>query len=222
MRLLSHILQVLHVCTHQHAPQQQEVRVNWILHWHVQRQHAWMNSWTGCKNAPRQRSSEYLLLYPRDRSDLWPFFLCSPPERYSQWLQTGYCPAKREAAKWCHHPRKRRRVGRSNLQYLVVFLKVFVVFVVRLGKLVDVDPKPSDFLFDLPHTNASARLYDLNGKHGRGSLSLRAYLLLLSAHLCGGQAVSFGQHRHYIDFSMQGLHALHVQRSEAATHTSVR
>lgn len=98
MCLLSHILQVLHVCTHQHAPQQQEVRVNRILHWHVQRQHACMNSWTGCKNTPRKMSSEYLLLYPRDKSDLWPFVLCSPPERYSQWLQTGFCPAKREAA----------------------------------------------------------------------------------------------------------------------------
>lgn len=46
-------------------------------------------------------------------------------------------------------------------------------------------------------------------------------LLLLYGHLRRCHAVSFGQHRNYIDFSMQGLHTLHVQRSEAATHTNM-
>ena len=32
VRLLSHVLQVLHVRPHQHVPQQQEVRVSRVLH----------------------------------------------------------------------------------------------------------------------------------------------------------------------------------------------
>lgn len=49
MRLLCHILQVLHVRPHQHVPQQQGVRVKWILHWHTRRQQARMSSWIGCE-----------------------------------------------------------------------------------------------------------------------------------------------------------------------------
>lgn len=57
MCLLCHFLQVLHVCPHQHVPQQQEVRVNRILHWHMQpqqqqQQHACMISWTRRENTP--------------------------------------------------------------------------------------------------------------------------------------------------------------------------
>lgn len=36
VRLLRHLLQVLHVSPHQHVPQQQEVRVERVLHWQVQ------------------------------------------------------------------------------------------------------------------------------------------------------------------------------------------
>lgn len=38
VRLLHHFLQVLHVCPHQHVPQQQEVRVSRVLHWQMQQQ----------------------------------------------------------------------------------------------------------------------------------------------------------------------------------------
>lgn len=54
------------------------------------------------------------------------------------------------------------------------------------------------------------------------SLIFLTNLLLLHGHLRRCHAVSFGQHRNYIDFSMQGLHTLHVQRSEAAAHTNMR
>lgn len=36
VRLLRYLLQVLHVCPHQHVPQQQEVRVERVFHLQVQ------------------------------------------------------------------------------------------------------------------------------------------------------------------------------------------
>lgn len=33
VRLPRHVLQILHVCPHQHVPQQQEVGVRRVLHW---------------------------------------------------------------------------------------------------------------------------------------------------------------------------------------------
>lgn len=39
----------------------------------------------------------------------------------------------------------------TNLEYLVLFLKVFVLIRVTLGKLVDVDPELLDLLSDLEY-----------------------------------------------------------------------
>ena len=41
-----------------------------------------------------------------------------------------------------------------------------------------------------------------------------SHLFFLSADLRMCQAVSFGQHWNYVDFFMQGLHKLHIQRSK--------
>lgn len=47
--------------------------------------------------------------------------------------------------------RKKRMSQSTNLEYLVLFLKVFVLIRVTLGKLVDVDPELLDLLSDLEH-----------------------------------------------------------------------
>lgn len=47
-----------------------------------------------------------------------------------------------------------------------------------------------------------------------------SHLQLLSADFCLCQAVSFGQYGNYIDFFMQGLHTLHIQRSKTE-HTCI-
>lgn len=143
----------------------------------------------------------------------------------------GYCSAERWGGKkitTIHGKRDkatflklRSSVRRTDLQYLVLSLKVFFFIGITLRKLVDVDPKLLDFLFDLQHISTSAQLCDFVNKILYIHIYFRLYLLLLSAHLCWRQAVSFGQHRNYIDFFMQGLHALHVQRSETATHAQV-
>lgn len=110
-----------------------------------------------------------------------------------------------------------------NLQHLVMHPNFFMVFGVTLRKFIDFDPKLLDFPFDLSHTNTSGQLFDIKGKMTKcGSPSyFWPYLLLLYGHLRRCHAVSFGQHRNYIDFSLQGHHTLHVQRSEAATHTNM-
>lgn len=52
----------------------------------------------------------------------------------------------------------------TNLQYLVLSLKVFFFIGVTLRKLVDVDPELLDFLFDLQHTTTSLQLHDIISK----------------------------------------------------------
>lgn len=217
--VLCYFLQVLHVCHHQHVPQQQEVRVKRILHWHMKRQQACMNSWTGHPKRRRQSLWQYLLLHPRDRSDPWPFVLYSRPERRSRWLQTGYCPAERRGMTTARRRgdafKASEERGKMDLHYLVLSLKIFIFIRITLRQLVDVDPKLLDFLFDLQHTHTHQWHHWRDG--GVWSLYMCGYLLLLSAHLPWRQAVSFGQHRNYVDLFAQTLHALHVQRSEAAT-----
>lgn len=46
---------------------------------------------------------------------------------------------------------KKRMSQPTNLEYLVLFLKVFVLIRVTLGKLVDVDPELLDLLSDLEY-----------------------------------------------------------------------
>lgn len=48
-----------------------------------------------------------------------------------------------------------------------------------------------------------------------------SYLLLLSADLCLCQAVSFGKYGNYVDLLMQGLHTLHIQRSQTVMQPHV-
>lgn len=117
------------------------------------------------KYAQCQSLQRYLLLHPRDRRDLWPFVLYSPPERCCQLLQTGYCSAERRKKNY-NQPWKKsqgdvfkalERSQMTNLQYLVLSPKVFFFIGITVWKLVDVDPELLYFLFDLQHTTTSVQ-----------------------------------------------------------------
>lgn len=100
----------------------------------------------------------------------------------------------------------------QDLQCLILFLQVFILVRVTLGKLVGVNPKLLDLLSDLRNDNKK-RMTD---RRGWKLLSARiSYLHLLPVNLCLCQAVSFRQNRNYVDFVMQGFHTLHIQRSKA-------
>lgn len=135
----------------------------------------------------------------------------------------GYCPESSSTYVTATGGRRDKSTPfkETNLQHLVTHPNFFMVVGVTLGKLIDFDPKLLDFPFDLPHTNTS-QAHHLTSKARRQNVAVAHIsdhltdLLLLYGHLCRCHAVRFGQHRNYIDFSMQGLHTLHVQRSEAA------
>lgn len=148
MDLSRHVLQVLHVRSHQHVPQHQEVRVSRVLHWPGDigmsvwivlvggQLTDWM--WMYC--------TSYLQPHPRDKVDPWLCDLCSPLEHYFRLAQMECFPEKKKRNKCAvtSGVDGSPNVGKwgENLQNLVLPLELFLFIRITLRELVDVDPKP--------------------------------------------------------------------------------
>lgn len=123
-----------------------------------------MNSRAGCENTPSISLGDDTFYYTPGigaTSDLSSFTLHLN-------VTTNYCKGdtvlQREGKRIRNQPWKKSQgdmfeaLGKSqttNLQYLVLSLKVFFFIGVTLWKLVDVDPELLYFLFDLQHTTTS-------------------------------------------------------------------